>query len=289
MLCLNAITQSTSRRLPAGTASRLLLALLVFTFFSFSGPALAAVRMDTGDKIFSLDPPPSPEAAEDAGDGPAPGQGGRDEAGAATIPALPWGIVPEVYVPWLPGGGIRPPHRPGGHRPPHAPGWNRPQGNSGGKHPPSIFGGQRPAHSPGARPPYGKGLHDGQGRKMRQHSEPHRGGAPGLKSGYGSAGTTGESIAAAYGPGRSSPSFGIGGKSAGASNPGGINNGVLFTPQSRGFGSKTASPPASPGEINAPSSGPPARQLYPGMRPPLPGNTPQPIYPGEKPYAPGPK
>ena len=33
-------------------------------------------------------------------------------------------------------------------------------------------------------------------------------------------------------------------------------------------------------------TGAPARTLYPGMRPPLPGSAPQPIYPGEKPFNP---
>lgn len=138
-----------------------------------TSPALSGVVMESGDNSMYLDnngenresgdsllgtPPPNPEK----------NNWDYYEMG------LPWGIVPEVHIPWYPPGNRpRPPHW--GQKPPGAPfppgsGWRPPYGQqrppgispgrpgSGGR--PPQWGYKPPGYSPGEygngwRPPHG--------------------------------------------------------------------------------------------------------------------------------------
>ena len=102
--------------------------------------ALAGVSMDTGGNIFSLEVPGAPDAPGTlqvaSQPGPLPAADGNEAEGDKAVDGqqqiapLPWGIVPEVYVPWL-SGNVFPPRQPGGE-PPFKPqpgtGWNRHMG-----------------------------------------------------------------------------------------------------------------------------------------------------------------
>lgn len=242
-------------------------ALFCFAFFLLLSPqAHSGVSMDTGGKVLQLDPP----AEDKAGDAEAM----RDETGMSTIddlparPAdnaggdalepLPWGITPEVHVPWLPGGGARPPHKPEG-KPPY------PRPGAGSIRPPSL-------HPGGA-------WHGGHMRQTEDFKRDKGVRAQPDKKSSVAPHKNGNLRLGAYGPGGTPVvgGSGLGPRPAGAPP---VSSGVSGRPPT--------APPANPsGFSDKAPTGAPQRQLYPGMRPPLPGNVPQPVYPGEKPFAPG--
>lgn len=254
-------------RLWQGACAVLALALLLPVF-----PVWAGVSMDTGGDTFGIEPPPgASQARPDGQEGGTPSTGGlpqnkRDDSGLNGENPLPWGLVPEVYVPWLPGGGIRPPHRPRPSYPQH---------------------GNRPSHRPGAKPGKGGyGGHGGHGPRMQAPSwrhghsihRPYKESELRHTGSHDLIGASGAAGGAFHGGG------GLGARPGGAPlvRPP-VSSGVSGRPP----GSPVRSSPSPSGFSDKAPVGAPERQLYPGMRPPLPGNTPQPVYPGEKPYAPG--
>lgn len=131
------------------SARAALLGLAVLLLFSHT-PALADVSMESNGHTTSLDSqstaPQAPDSSEDKARtfGTPPRQTG-DAGEAGDWEELPWGIVPEVYVPW---GYGYPHHRPPypGMKPPG--GWHRPP--HPGMRPPGNW--HRPPH-PGVKPP----------------------------------------------------------------------------------------------------------------------------------------
>lgn len=108
------------------------LAVTVLALFLFAPVAGAAVIMESNGAVTSIGVPKG-EGRADA-DLSAPTGEMRD---LATYPGLPWGIVPELHIPWpsSPHGGWQRPHYgPGTERPQHGDGW-------------------RPSRRPGQRPP----------------------------------------------------------------------------------------------------------------------------------------
>ena len=243
--------------------------LLLFPFQAFG-----ILSMETGDKAFILDSPGGAGAnrgeSAPSGDGWPHNNSGNGQGDI--LQTLPWGLVPEVYIPWLPGGGIRPPHKPG-TKPPYGP---------GGK--PGYRPGQKPVtrphseYGPGKPAPYlehpGKSPH-GQG--PRKHRSDTSSNGPHDKTIF---------LLGAYGPGGAF--LGVGGGNGLNPSPGGarpISSGI--SGRAPGELPSSLRPGGTSGFTDKAPTGAPERRLYPGMRPPLPGNTPQPVYPGEKPYAPG--
>lgn len=134
--------------------------LTVCLFASTHGSAVAAVIMETNGKVMSIGtPPPEPQTPPDDGSGDRIWQTPpRDKPdNSAGDPNLPWGIVPEVHVPWIPPQGG---NRPGG-RPPQIGGESgRPGANT----------------QPGNRPP--SGWESGQGGRPPSGWNPYPGGQP---------------------------------------------------------------------------------------------------------------
>ena len=211
MLCVHEIL----RAVPGRKKLPLIIGMLAVAVWGLVmiGPALSAVSMESGDKSMSLD---NHDERQESGDSlfgtppPNPGNSNWDyyEQG------LPWGIVPEVHIPWYPPGNRpRPPQW--GHRPSGAPfppgmgglppyGPQKPPGGAGsglhppqwGHRPPGYHGYHPGEHRPGWRPPHGAqrphspapGWHPSKpqnkpsqhGRPLRpadRPGNPHRGGS----------------------------------------------------------------------------------------------------------------
>lgn len=128
-------------------------------------PGKAAVTMNTGDSVLHLDRNGTLTGPEDDSRMHTPP---RQTNGTQELEPLPYGIVPEVHVPWyLPQPHPRPPmgtypgQRPGLNPPPPPPPSMQPappswQG-SGGRPPgppPGVYPGIQPGGQPGQRPPY---------------------------------------------------------------------------------------------------------------------------------------
>lgn len=112
--------------------ARACLAVTVLVLFLFAPAAAgAAVVMESNGVVTSIGVPKG-EGRTGVG-GSAPTEATRD---AATYPGLPWGMVPELHIPW--------PSSPHG-------GWQRPQYGPGTERP--QHGDGRPSLRPGQRPP----------------------------------------------------------------------------------------------------------------------------------------
>lgn len=112
--------------------ARACLAVTVLALFLFAPAAGAAVVMESNGVVTSIGVPKG--EGRTGADPSAPAEATRD---AATYPGLPWGMVPELHIPWpsSPHGGWQRPHYgPGTERPRHGDGW-------------------RPSHRQGQRPP----------------------------------------------------------------------------------------------------------------------------------------
>lgn len=126
----------------------------------FPSLAVADIVMDTGGEVMHLEN--GNRQGPDDGSLSTPPRAPNDPPSSGN--QLPWGVVPEIYVPWIPPyQNGQPPHgggKPPGTRPPVSgekpkPGTRPPDGGSGGIRPPQWSG---PGDGGGVherKPPYG--------------------------------------------------------------------------------------------------------------------------------------
>lgn len=101
------------------------LAVAILVLFLLAPAASAAVSMESNGNVTSIGVPKG-ESPPDAGP-PAPPGEVRD---AAAYPGLPWGIVPEIHIPWPSSprsGWQRPSFGNSPYQPPHGDGWQSPR------------------------------------------------------------------------------------------------------------------------------------------------------------------